>query len=266
MIRGVVLTHGHEDHVGSLPYLMREVKIPVDRRDAADARAREVEARRARPAARSRPARGLARTTSRSISARSASSSSAWRIRSRTLPPSSSRRRAAGSCTPATTRSTTRRSTASAPTSASSPRSATAASICCSATRRTPSAPGVTQSETRRRRGVPQIFPSRKGRILVSSFASNVHRMQQAVDVGIECGRKVAFVGRSMRKNSNIARNLGYMDVPDDVILRPNELAELPPRAAAHPLHRQPGRADVGDDAHRLQRPSAGVRSKRATR
>ena len=42
-------------------------------------------------------------------------------------------------------------------------------------------------------------------------------------------GRKVAFVGRSMRKNANIARNLGYMDVPDDVIMRPNELAELPP-------------------------------------
>ena len=53
--------------------------------------------------------------------------------------------------------------------------------------------------------------------------------MQQAADVGIECGRKVAFVGRSMRKNANIARNLGYMDVPDEVILRPHELAELPP-------------------------------------
>jgi ribonuclease J len=52
--------------------------------------------------------------------------------------------------------------------------------------------------------------------------------MQQAVDAGVECGRKVAFVGRSMRKNSNIARNLGYMDVPDDAILRPHELAELP--------------------------------------
>src|SRR5213078_1544327 len=62
----------------------------------------------------------------------------------------------------------------------------------------------------------------------VSSFASNVHRMQQAVDAGVAAGRKVAFVGRSMRKNSNIARNLGYMDVADDVIMRPHELAELP--------------------------------------
>jgi ribonuclease J len=53
--------------------------------------------------------------------------------------------------------------------------------------------------------------------------------MQQAIDVAIASGRKVAFVGRSMRKNANIARNLGYMEAPDDVIMRPNELAELPP-------------------------------------
>ncbi len=87
---------------------------------------------------------------------------------------------------------------------------------------------GVTESERVVGEAFRQIFPQRTGRILVSSFASNVHRMQQAADVGLDCGRKVAFVGRSMRKNANIARNLGYMDVPEDAILRPNELAELP--------------------------------------
>ena len=87
---------------------------------------------------------------------------------------------------------------------------------------------GVTQSERVVGEAFRQIFPGRTGRILVSSFASNVHRMQQAVDAGVISGRKVAFVGRSMRKNSNIARNLGYMDVADDVIMRPHELAELP--------------------------------------
>jgi ribonuclease J len=88
--------------------------------------------------------------------------------------------------------------------------------------------PGVTESERVVGEAFRQIFPRREGRILVSSFASNVHRMQQAADVGVDCGRKVAFVGRSMRKNANIARNLGYMDVPEEAILRPNELAELP--------------------------------------
>jgi ribonuclease J len=53
--------------------------------------------------------------------------------------------------------------------------------------------------------------------------------MQQAVDVAIQTGRKVAIVGRSMRKNANIARNLGYMDVPDGVVVRPQELEDVPP-------------------------------------
>ncbi len=88
--------------------------------------------------------------------------------------------------------------------------------------------PGMTESERVVGEAFRQIFPRRTGRILVSSFASNLHRMQQAADVGVDCGRKVAFVGRSMRKNANIARSLGYMDVAEDAILRPHELAELP--------------------------------------
>jgi ribonuclease J len=88
--------------------------------------------------------------------------------------------------------------------------------------------PGYAESERVVGEAFRQIFPRREGRILVSSFASNVHRMQQAADVAVDCGRKVAFVGRSMRKNANIARTLGYMDVPEDLILRPRELAELP--------------------------------------
>ncbi|HUJ56421.1 MAG TPA: ribonuclease J [Gaiellaceae bacterium] len=88
--------------------------------------------------------------------------------------------------------------------------------------------PGFTESERVVGEAFRQIIPHRTGRILVSSFASNVHRMQQAADVAVDSGRKVAFVGRSMRKNANIARNLGYMDVPEEAIMRPHELAELP--------------------------------------
>src|SRR6059058_1830497 len=65
--------------------------------------------------------------------------------------------------------------------------------------------PGVTPSERVVGEAFRQIFPLRSGRILVSSFASNVHRMQQAIDVAVDHGRKVAIVGRSMRKNANIA-------------------------------------------------------------
>ena len=89
--------------------------------------------------------------------------------------------------------------------------------------------PGFTQSERIVGEAFRQIFPLRQGRILVSSFASNVHRMQQAVDVAVELERKVCIVGRSMRKNANIARNLGYMDIPEGVLVRPPELDELEP-------------------------------------
>ncbi len=86
--------------------------------------------------------------------------------------------------------------------------------------------PGVTGSERLVGEAFHQLIPSRTGRILVASFASNIHRMQQAVDVAVEVGRKVCVVGRSMRKNVNIARNLGYMEVPEDVLIRPTELEE----------------------------------------
>jgi ribonuclease J len=89
--------------------------------------------------------------------------------------------------------------------------------------------PGMTPSERVVGEAFRQIIPLRHGRVLVSSFASNVHRMQQAIDVAVSVGRKVCVVGRSMRKNVNIARNLGYMDVPDDVLVRPSDLEELPP-------------------------------------
>src|ERR671934_2398074 len=89
--------------------------------------------------------------------------------------------------------------------------------------------PGVTGSERLVGEAFRQIIPRLEGRVLMASFASNVHRMQQAIDVAVDVGRKVCIVGRSMRKNANIARNLGYMEVPDEVLIRPNELEEYAP-------------------------------------
>ena len=89
--------------------------------------------------------------------------------------------------------------------------------------------PGVTGSERLVGEAFRQIIPQRMGRVLVASFASNVHRMQQATDVAVEVGRKVCVVGRSMRKNLNIARNLGYIEMPEDVLIRPVELDEYEP-------------------------------------
>ena len=76
--------------------------------------------------------------------------------------------------------------------------------------------PGFTRSERVVGEAFRQIIPQRTGRVLITSFASNIHRMQQAIDVAVEVGRKVAVIGRSMRKNLNIARNLGYVRAPDE--------------------------------------------------
>ena len=115
--------------------------------------------------------------------------------------------------------------------------------------------PGFTRSERVVGEAFRQIIPQRTGRVLITSFASNIHRMQQAIDVAAEVDRKVAVIGRSMRKNLNIARNLDYVQAPDDILVRPADLDELAARAAADPLHGLAGRAALGADADRLQRP-----------
>ena len=89
--------------------------------------------------------------------------------------------------------------------------------------------PGFTRSERVVGEAFRQIIPSRQGRVLVSSFASNIHRMQQAIDVAADTGRKVVVVGRSMRRNLNVARNLGYVDMRDEMLVKPADLDEIPP-------------------------------------
>jgi ribonuclease J len=89
--------------------------------------------------------------------------------------------------------------------------------------------PGITLSEKTVGEVFRQIIPQREGRVLIASFASNVHRVQQAIDVALESRRKVCLVGRSLRKNVNIARNLGYIDVPEHLLIKPDELPELHP-------------------------------------
>ncbi len=70
---------------------------------------------------------------------------------------------------------------------------------------------------------------SRNQRIIVACFASHVHRVQQVMDAAVAHGRKVAYVGRSMVRNMGIARDLGYLDVPADTLVDAKELAGYPP-------------------------------------
>jgi len=73
-----------------------------------------------------------------------------------------------------------------------------------------------------------ELFLGRQGRIVVTCFASNIHRVQQVVDAAAAHGRKVSLVGRSMRKNVNIGRSLGHIDVPEGILVPPRELDDWP--------------------------------------
>jgi ribonuclease J len=73
-----------------------------------------------------------------------------------------------------------------------------------------------------------EAFARCEGRIVVTSFASNIHRVQQVVDAAAALGRKVALVGRSMRKNVNIGRSLGHIDVPEGMLVQPREIDDFP--------------------------------------
>jgi ribonuclease J len=87
---------------------------------------------------------------------------------------------------------------------------------------------GIAPSESSVGPALLDVFSRCKGRIIVTSFASNVHRVQQVIDAAAQLDRKVALVGRSMRKNFNIAENLGIASVPDGLLIQPKEVEDFP--------------------------------------
>lgn len=89
--------------------------------------------------------------------------------------------------------------------------------------------PGFTPAEKSITPVVDQVFRDSQQRIIVACFASHVHRVQQVIDAAVAHDRKIAYVGRSMVRNMGIARDLGYLRVPSGVLVDAKELADLPP-------------------------------------
>ena len=79
--------------------------------------------------------------------------------------------------------------------------------------------PGYTMSEKTVGEKLDNLFSKGKGRIIVATFASNIHRLQQIINSSIKYGRKVAFSGRSMEKISDVAVKLGYLDMPEGLLV-----------------------------------------------
>lgn len=87
---------------------------------------------------------------------------------------------------------------------------------------------GFTFSEKEVRRAFEDIFAKKKGRIIIATFASNIHRIQQAVDVAVQFGRRVVMCGKSITANAQIALDLGYLRVPENTWMRLDQVNSLP--------------------------------------
>jgi len=88
--------------------------------------------------------------------------------------------------------------------------------------------PGISLSESSVGPRLEETFSRCGGRIVVTAFASNIHRVQQVVDAAAALDRKVSLVGRSMRKNVNIGRSLGHIQIPEGMLLGPKEIEDFP--------------------------------------
>ena len=88
--------------------------------------------------------------------------------------------------------------------------------------------PGFTQSEKEIGKTFEQCFTKAQGRVIVATFASNVYRIQQVADVAIAHGRVICFQGRSMEQIVKIAQELGYLHIPTDKIVQVEHLKNLP--------------------------------------
>jgi ribonuclease J len=89
--------------------------------------------------------------------------------------------------------------------------------------------PGYTLSEKEVGKTFEEVFVQAKGRIIVATFASNIHRVQQVIDASYAVGRKVAITGRSMVNVVNIAKELGYMNIPDGMQIEVDDIDKYAP-------------------------------------
>ena len=89
--------------------------------------------------------------------------------------------------------------------------------------------PGYTPSESSVAESFDRIFMNESRRVVIATFSSNVHRVQQIINASEKYGRRVAISGRSMQNFVNAAVKLGYLDLPEDIIIDINDVRKLPP-------------------------------------
>ena len=110
--------------------------------------------------------------------------------------------------------------------------------------------PGITRSEASVGPALRDIIEGAEQRVIAASFSSHVHRVQQICDAAVGAGRKIVVVGRSMITNTKIARELGYLAIDDEAHDRRRAGLQASTGAGPRHVHRQPGRAALGAGPH----------------
>jgi len=223
--RAVVLTHGHEDHIGALPYLLREAAVPVYGTPLTLA----LVAERLRE-------HGLAETADlRTIRARERVEAGPFGIEAIRVTHSIVDGIGLAIDTPAgTVVHTGDFKLDSSPLDGELPDYRRFAELgeqgvlvlCSDSTNA--DRPGHTGSEVEVGQALATRFDGASGRIIVATFASHIHRVQQVLTLASRTGRQVALLGMSMQRNVTIAAELGYLRVPDGVLVPLEELDGLP--------------------------------------
>jgi len=88
---------------------------------------------------------------------------------------------------------------------------------------------GYTPSERAVRRKFDEVFARTQRRLFISCFSSSIHRIKLATELAFEHGRKIAFLGRSMNSSAEIAEDLGYLEIPEGLLIHPGEMKNYPP-------------------------------------
>jgi len=225
--RAVVLTHGHEDHIGALSYLLREFDVPVYGTPLTLALARH----------RLQELGALERADLRSYEPGDEIRAGGFVV----IPIRVTHSIADGIGLAIETPVGTVIHTGDfkldpRPVDAEQPDYAKFAALgergvlCLCSDSTNVGRPGRTGSETEVGEALQGRFAEAPGRILVATFASHIHRIQQVLNLAVSCGRKVALLGRSMVANVAVASEMGYLKVPEGLLVPLEELGELPAR------------------------------------